>query len=127
MDRSTLPTRACMTLAAAVSGLVPTAVLAANLGFLGNAPVSQMTEADVEMLYAAAVSALESSPDKARTGWENPDTGASGSLMPLDTFVAATGETCRHLQVINRAGNLRAQNVFRLCKSADGKWSVLED
>jgi len=116
----------CRTLATAVSGWAPAAALAANLGFLGNAPISQMTEADVDMFYAAVVAALENSPDKARTGWENPDTGASGSLTPLDTFVAASGEPCRHLQVINRAGSLRAQNVFRLCKSADGKWRVTE-
>jgi len=98
---------------------------AANMSFLGNAPISRMTEEDVDMFYAAVQETLEKSPDKSRAGWENPTTGASGTLVPLDTFAGPAGEPCRHLQITNRAGGLRSQHVFTLCKAIDGSWMAV--
>ena len=97
---------------------------AANLGFLGNAPISRMTAEDVDMLYDAVVNALDNAKDGERTGWENPATSASGTLTPLDTYSGPAGNRCRHLQVISRAGGLRNQSVFALCKQPDGKWKA---
>ena len=114
-----------LTLAVLAAVCVPTH--AANMGFLGNAPISRMTEEDVDMFYQAVQETLEKSPDKSRTGWENPATGASGTLLPLDTFAGPAGESCRHLQITNRAGGLRSQHVFTLCKGTDGSWKAVAE
>jgi surface antigen len=100
---------------------------AANMGFLGNAPISRMTEEDVDMFYQAVQETLDKIPDKTRTGWENAATGASGTLLPLDSFAGPAGEPCRHLQITNRAGGLRSQHVFTLCKGADGSWKAVAE
>ena len=96
----------------------------ANLGFLGNAPISRMNEEDVNMMYATAQEALEHGGDGQRRGWENPSTGASGIMTPLDTYTGTDGIRCRHLQVISRAGGLKNQSVFELCRQPDGQWKA---
>jgi surface antigen len=97
---------------------------AANLGFLGNAPISRMTAEDVDLLYAAAVDALEHSANGVRTGWENPSTSAAGTFMPTQNFSGPAGEHCRQLQVTSRAGGLRNQLSLPLCKQPDGTWKI---
>jgi len=114
-------------LALAALAAISVTAHAANMGFLGNAPISRMTEEDVDMFYQAVQETLEKSPDKSRTGWENPATGASGTLLPLDTFAGPAGEACRHLQITNRAGGLRSQHVFTLCKGTDGSWKAVAE
>jgi surface antigen len=103
------------------------AALAANLGFLGNAPISRMNQEDVDILYKAAVDVLDKGADGVRVGWENPKTDAAGTLRPLDTFKGPAGEVCRHLQIDNRAGGLRNQTVLTLCETADGTWKAKTD
>jgi surface antigen len=100
---------------------------AANLGFLGNAPISRMTAEDVDLLYAAAVAALENSDNGVRTGWENPATDAGGTFMPVQTFDGPAGERCRMLQVTTRASGLRNQLALPLCKQPDGTWKMKAD
>jgi hypothetical protein len=102
---------------------VGAAASAANLGFLGNAPISRMTAEDIDLLYAAAVEVLDNARDGDAMGWENPATNASGSLRPLDTYTGKNGETCRTLRVINRASGMVTQNTFPLCKGPDG-WKM---
>jgi len=113
----------------AVAALAATCITAhaANMGFLGNAPISRMTDEDVDLFYQAVQETLDKSPDKSRTGWENPTTGASGTLLPLDTFAGPAGEPCRHLQITNRAGGLRSQHTFTLCKGTDGSWKAVAE
>jgi surface antigen len=100
---------------------------ATNLGFLGNAPISRMTTEDVDLLYAAAVNALENSENGERTGWENPATDAGGTFMPVQTFDGPAGERCRMLQVSTRASGLRNQLALPLCKQPDGAWKMKAD
>ena len=97
---------------------------AANLGFLGNAPISRMTAEDVDLLSAAAIDALENSANGVRTGWENPSTSAGGTFMPSQTFSGPACEPCRQLQVTSRAGGLRNQLSLPLCKQPDGTWKI---
>jgi hypothetical protein len=101
-------------------------VSAANLGFLGNAPISRMTAEDIDLLYATAVEVLENARDGDAMGWENAATSASGSLRPLETYAGKNGETCRSLRVINRAGGMVSQNTIPLCKGPDG-WKMTWD
>jgi surface antigen len=100
-------------------------VHAANLGFLGNAPISRMTPEDVDILYQVVTETLERAEDGAGTGWSNPATGARGTLVPLDSYTGSGGERCRHLQVDNEAGGLHNKSVFELCRQPDGAWKAI--
>ena len=98
---------------------------AANLGFLGQAPISRMTAEDVDLMYQAAVDALDNTPDGGRRGWENPSTSASGTMMPLATYTGPDGMTCRTIRVLSHAAGLKNQSVFDLCKQPDGRWKAI--
>lgn len=114
-------------LAAACVSLACSGALAANLGFLGNAPISRMTDEDVDILYRAVAEVLDNGADGAGVDWGNPKTGAGGTLVPLDSFKGPAGQACRHLQVANHAGGLRNKTVLTLCKSPDGAWKAKTD
>jgi surface antigen len=115
--------RARFALAASLALAGP--AFAANLGFLGNAPISRMTKEDVDILYKTAVEVLETSRDGDGQEWENPATSAGGTLRALDSFTGSAGERCRHLRVNNRAGGLRNQSVVTVCKQPDGQWKLV--
>ncbi|MGQ0578235.1 MAG: hypothetical protein ACT4PQ_04910 [Betaproteobacteria bacterium] len=97
------------------------AVLAANLNFLGNTPISRMTQEDIDIFYGAAVKALDSAADGEQRRWENPTTRAGGTLTPLRTYPGPV-DRCRDLQVENSAGGLSNRVVVSMCKQADGAW-----
>jgi surface antigen len=118
MTLRTVPAAACLILACGT-------LHSANLGFLGNAPISRMSAEDVDLLYTAVTNALDRGEDGTATRWGNPSTGASGTLVPLDTFTGPGGQRCRHLQVDNQAGGLHNKSVFELCKQADGTWKAI--
>jgi surface antigen len=117
-------TSAPLVIAAAVLVLAAGPGRAANLGFLGDAPISRMTEQDVDILYKSVMDTLEHSENNAQVGWDNPATGAGGVLVPLDEFKGPAGQRCRHLQVNNHAGGLRNKHVLTLCKQPDGEWKL---
>jgi surface antigen len=96
----------------------------ANLGFLGDAPISRMTKDDVDILYKAATETLDSNADGKPRKWGNPVTGAGGTLTPVDTFTGPDGARCRHLQVNNHAGGLKNKTRLAMCKQADGSWKA---
>jgi hypothetical protein len=101
-----------------------TPIFAANVWFAHDMPMSEMTEADIEILSSAADEALENAPDGDTRLWENPETGAGGALTPLSTS-EQDGMRCRRLQIANEAGGKTARSEFDFCRQADGSWKVL--
>jgi surface antigen len=100
--------------------------LAANIGFLGNAPISRMNAEDIDLFYAKASEVLEKGADGAAVRWENARTGAGGTLTPLNSYPGADGP-CRDIEIENAAGGLRSRNTFTLCRTAAGEWRVRQD
>ncbi len=93
---------------------------AANLFAMRNMPVSRMTEEDRDMLRAAAVEALEK--DKP-TAWENPKTGAHGTLAPIAGF-DRDGRPCHDLEVEHSVRGRSNRLVLTACRQDDGDWKV---
>ena len=52
-------------------------------------------EADLAYARAAASDVLASGGKDASVPWQNPQTGASGNIMPLDTAYREDGQPCR--------------------------------
>lgn len=112
----------CLRAACLVALAAP--ALASNVWFARDMPMSQMTDADREILSAAADEVLESGADGATQRWENPETGAGGELTPQST-TERDGMRCRRLDIANEVKGNTARSHFDFCRQADGSWKVV--
>ncbi len=91
--------------------------------WLKDTPASRFTEQDWTLMRAANVEALEHGADGTETRWENPETGNTGSITPLNTSEDENG-TCREARIVNHAGQASGDSTYRFCRQADGSWMV---
>lgn len=103
----------------------PAAVMvASNLNFLRDAPISYFTKADTALLQKTMRSALDEAQDGETRSWSNTDSGNSGEVTVSRTLPAPT-ERCRELEITNHgdAGSNTQRVVF--CHQADqDRWAV---
>jgi surface antigen len=106
--------------------LVTEASLAsANLRWLDYSPVRHFTDKDWELARAAAHDALENAADGTAVEWENPESGAHGSMTPLTTN-DRNGRTCRDLKIRNHAAKLDGGGTYEFCRQDDGTWAAAQ-
>jgi len=126
----THPYTACLALALLLltsTGLLTNTASAANALVLGNAPISRMNTQDVDLLFAAAQAVLDVGEDGVGRRWENPRTGAGGTLTPVRTYTGDSGP-CRDLMVENRAGGITGPAMtVSVCRAANGEWKLKAD
>ncbi len=67
--------------------------------------------------------ALDQAPDGDTRGWNNPETGAFGTIQPLNSYEAG-GSNCRRTEIFNSAKGTSGTSRFDFCKQPDGKWKV---
>lgn len=101
-----------------------TMAAAVNWGFLFRGAVRYMNEEDLRLLDEAAMKALDHEPEGAIVHWQNPDTEASGQI---DVLRAGTidGNTCKRLQIAQRAGRGKGKMIFTFCKDPQDQWVVV--
>jgi surface antigen len=110
---------ACVALLTLVALSAP--VSASNIQFLRDAPIAKMTKEDLALFQTNMREALEQDPDGTTRRWENPNTGASGTLTPVSTS-EQNGVKCRRLDIVNTVQGLTARSTFNMCRQADGTW-----
>lgn len=98
-------------------------LLAANLWFARDMPISRMNDADRSIMSAAIEETLESVADGDTRDWSNPETGSGGTLRPLSSS-EQDGNRCRRLEVSNQARGLTGRSVLDYCRQADGGWRL---
>jgi surface antigen len=65
-----------------------------------------LAESDVKLAARLAQTTLESAPDGATRRWTNQQTGNSGEITPLRTYVSERGYYCRdYREALAVAGN----------------------
>ena len=106
-----------------VSALASYAAEAANLSFMGDAPVAYMTDEDIRLFQEAADKALDDTVDGDSVTWSNPKTDAGGEITLLRTD-DSHAMLCRIVRVQNRAGGRENRGVYRACKDTDGAWRL---
>jgi surface antigen len=76
---------------------IVTLQLAACAGLSPGDPVlyQGLAESDVNLASQLVQTTLESTPDGATRRWTNPQTGNSGEITPLRTYVSEGGSFCR--------------------------------
>jgi surface antigen len=82
------------------------------------------TEADLAFARNAASDVLTKGDKDSSQPWENPETGARGSVTPLAAAYDADGRTCRDFlaSYVNGASERWLQGAA--CQSGRGRWEV---
>ncbi len=96
---------------------------AVNWDFLEYSPASYFTEKDWDRMTETGQEALDQAPDGDPRGWNNPETGAFGTIQPLNSYEAG-GSNCRRTEIFNSAKGTSGTSRFDFCKQEDGSWKV---
>lgn len=94
-----------------------------SIGKTTTAPV-EPTEGDLAFARNAASDVLTSGARDSSQPWENPTTGARGSVTPLASSYTAEGRTCRDFLASYVNGSSETWLQGAACRSAHGRWDV---
>jgi surface antigen len=94
-------------------------------GSLGSAqaPPPVPTETDLAFARTAASDVLTKGDKDASQPWENPDTGARGSVTPLAQAYSSEGRTCRDFLASYVNGRSESWLQGAACQSG-GRWEI---
>jgi surface antigen len=82
------------------------------------------TEADLVFARTAASDVLTKGSKDSSQPWENPSTGARGSVTPLAKAYPSEGRTCRDFLASVVKGSSESWLQGAACKSAQGPWEI---
>lgn len=68
--------------------------------------------------------ALEYARSGTSVQWQNPDTGATTTVVPQPAFQTASGQICREFQQTVTIGGQPQQAYGTACRQADGSWKL---
>ena len=85
----------------------------------------QPTETDLAFARTAASDVLTRGEKNASQPWENPQTGARGSVTPLaSAYSSDDGRTCRDFLASYVNGDTQSWLQGEACKSGNGHWEI---
>jgi surface antigen len=87
-------------------------------------PPAAPTETDLAFTRNAASDVLTKGDKDASQPWENPETGARGSVTPLAQAYTSDGRTCRDFlaSYVNGASESWLQGAA--CQTVHGQWEI---
>jgi len=85
---------------------------------------SGAAEVDLAYARAAASNVLASGGKDASVPWQNPQTGASGNITPLDTPYSEDGHPCRDFLASYVHGAAQDWLQGAACRTSSGAWEV---
>lgn len=103
----------------------PAVSMAGAWSWLEASPVSHFTPEDKQMMRKTARDALDNAKDGTEIAWKNPQTGHSGSVMPISK-IKRDDLACRKTRFTNNAEGLTSIQLHLLCKQADGTWKIFK-
>ena len=68
--------------------------------------------------------ALEKNPTNQSSAWVNPDSGRSGTSVPIRTFQNSSGQPCREFITTITIGGREEQGYGTACRQPDGSWQL---
>ncbi len=95
-------------------------------GSIGPAPASPVpTETDLAFARTAASDVLTKGSKDSSQPWENPETGARGSVTPLaHAYPSEDGRTCRDFLASYVNGRSESWLQGAACKAGHGRWEI---
>ena len=83
------------------------------------------TDSDLAFARNAASDVLTKGDKDSSQPWENPETGARGSVTPLaQAYAADDGRTCRDFLASYVNGHAESWLQGAACKSSHGRWEI---
>jgi surface antigen len=104
----------------------PTAAGVAAGGILGSQIGKSLDQADLAEANRATQAALETGRSGRPLPWRNDQSGASGTVVPRNTYQAADGTRCREFQQTVTVGGETQQSYGTACKQQDGSWRIVQ-
>lgn len=96
-------------------------------GLLGGVIGHQLDERDRAAREAALQAALQTSKNNTTTHWQNPKTGNSGNIKPLNGYTKSAKEsTCREFTESYVKEGKTYQQTGHACRNANGEWQLQE-
>ncbi len=81
-------------------------------------------DGDLAYARAAASDVLSRGGKDASAPWENPRTGARGTVTPIASAYTQDGQTCRDFLASYVSGRSQAWMQGEACKQSKGIWEV---
>lgn len=108
------------------SGKLAATAIGVLLGGLVGSQVGQsLDKADLAYANRTTQTALETAPAGQTLPWQNPQTGASGTVVPQGYYQTANGQYCREFsQTITVAGRTQ-EGYGTACRQPDGTWRIV--
>lgn len=108
------------------------AVIAASLTALSAGPGLAEDPVDLQGAEQQAMAdtlqyALENNPTDQSSAWVNPDTGRSGTTVPVRTYQDSIGRQCREFITTIIIGGREEQGYGTACRQPDGSWELAPD
>ena len=85
---------------------------------------TNLSDSDLAMARNAASDVLTRGSKDASQPWENPQTGARGSVTPLASTYVAEGRTCRDFLASYVRGSHEGWLQGEACQSDAGSWEI---
>jgi surface antigen len=79
---------------------------------------------DIAHMHAAASAVLSGGGKDASAPWENPSTGARGTVTPIASAYTQDGQTCHDFLASYVSGRSEAWMQGEACKQSRGNWEV---
>jgi surface antigen len=93
--------------------------------YIGSEVGKSLDRADIAAMERTNQQALETGRSGHTSTWRNPDTGHSGTITPIRTTQAPSGEYCREYQQTITVGGRTEQAYGTACRQPDGSWKVV--
>lgn len=85
---------------------------------------TNLTDADMALARNAASDILSRGAKDASQPWENPETGARGSVTPLATTYSSEGRVCRDFLASYVRGASEGWLQGEACQQGQGPWEI---
>ena len=85
---------------------------------------TNLTDADMALARNAASDVLTRGQKDVSQPWENPETGARGSVTPLASTYTSEGRTCRDFLASYVRGSNEGWLQGEACQQSKGPWEI---
>jgi len=103
-----------------IIGLFWSSLQAEELQFTLSKNVDMLTKEDAALFHDMVELALDSQPDGYVLSWENPESGANGTLQIANTD--SSDAYCREVALVRHAKGVTEQSSMQFCRQADNQW-----
>lgn len=99
------------------------AACAANTTSKGSDPYSDLTDQDVSLVAKLLQRTLDYAPDGTTRRWANDQSGHSGAITPVRSYIASTGQYCRDYREDLSINGQSRNFMYSACRHED-RWGL---